>query len=752
MSEAVRDVPRPRSDRLSVGTLQQVAPLLDCVSERAGWNHCIDIVSRLTDADVAVALEFLSDNRAIVRSASARIDLTPGTTFSVPPHSQVGYMLDVDDVLISNDLRHEDRFVPESVLLDIGVASSMGVRFELPGDQLALVSVHSMHPDHFGTADADALLALRPMFSTALSRMRTWDAVELNARIDPLTGLMNRTSIMQELADRFSTASDITTLFIDLDGFKSVNDQLGHRAGDAVLRTVADRIARTLGSDHRLGRLGGDEFLLVVDQVDGLYLAERLLGHVEEVILVDSQVIQLSASIGIARRRSHEDATSMLERADRLMFQAKSAGRGAVRLDTIEDPAPPIPTDHAEPELASLASVRSAIAGLRIVVQPIVDAATHRLHGVEALTRGPIGHELERPDMLFTAAAKFGLLGELELAAKKLAFDLPLDDAVELFINLEPALLSDEDWLTALTDAWSESGQKPSVTAEVTERAVLHSPGRLLRSVEVCRELGWMIALDDVGSRSESLAALRWIDPDVVKLDMSLITNENPAHSAHVVAAIAAYRDMERHGDVMVIAEGVETLEDAKHADVLGADLLQGYLFGRPSELKDLQVVDVDGAPLAYGNANRWDGRRIATKRELLDLSRHVEASVVSSDCVLVATVQHVENVSPRTRRQYEGLARRCGFVGMIGVDMSKIPGASFHGVRTADLELDDPLRMEWQVLALSPTAALGLVATQLSPLDDPGDTPDMERLFSYRLITDDGDVEAAVRNLLRYF
>ena len=198
-----------------------------------------------------------------------------------------------------------------------------------------------------------------------------------------------------------------------------------------------------------------------------------------------------------------------------------------------------------------------------------------------------------------------------------------------------------------------------------------------------------------------------------------------------------------------VIAEGVETHEDARAADVLGADLLQGYLFGRPAPLGDLDRVSIDDRRSEVGPPRREGGARVATKRRLIAMTRQVEASALSADAVVIAALQTSAHLTERTRRQYEGLAKRCGFAGLLGEGMLAVDDRGLRRVRLADLEPDDPLTNSWQVVAMSPTSSIGLLATEL---EVPSGTPDQDRLFSYRIITDSDDVEVAARRLLRHF
>jgi diguanylate cyclase (GGDEF)-like protein len=738
---------------LSPSTLDRLAPLLDCDSEREGWIHCVEIAQRLFAGDLVATMEFTSPDRAVVRSSVGIKGLTPGMEIPISPDSQAAFVHRSNTPCVSHDLEHDTRFVPSGFFVRVGIRSSMSISLDLPDGHRAIIGVHSTEPSHFGPDDITSFEPLATVFGSAIRRMRRWDELELGARIDPLTSLLNRAAILRHLGERIDAAQPTTVLLIDLDGFKNINDEFGHRVGDSVLRTIAERIDRSLAPGDRLGRIGGDEFLLVTSEADAGVLGQHVISHVEEIIMVDTRSTQISASVGVARWRTGEDALAMIERADRLMYRAKSAGRGRI----LQDISVSVPSEQRIGPQAStntittsLEAVDEAIANLRIVVQPIVDAATHELCGIEALTRGPIGHPLEFPDRLFEAATTRYRLDELELASKTLAFNVDVADHVPLYINLEPALVCDKSFMTKLARAWHLSGSDRPVVAELTERAVLQSPGHLLRAIEACRELGWKIALDDVGSRSESLAALRWIDPDVVKLDLRLIASDNRAHSAHVVAAVTAFRDTPGRRNVVVIAEGVETAEDAQRAEVLGADRLQGFLFGRPASVDDLRLRGADSFGGFAALPVRDGDERVVTKRELLDMSRHVEAAVLSADSILLAAVQHVDNMSNATMKQYIALARRCGFAGMLGTRLSSIRGA-LHGVRTADLDPTDPLTRTWQVVVMSPTVSIALVATEI--VEPTAQQPkDMDRVFRYRLLTDSSDVELAARALLRYF
>ena len=740
-------VSAPRRDVVGVAdVLSRVTPLVTCTSERSGWQLAVEIARDLFGADLSIAIEFIGEERAEVRSGAGFRHLAPGLVIPISPDSQAAAAR-IDVPCISGDLTAERRFEPSGFLLREGVRSSVSVRFRL-GDVTALLGIHSRTVDFFDHDDVMRLTTFVEVVQSSLGRLRDHAELRLAASTDPLTGCLNRASILHHLEARLDDDGRCAVLLVDLDGFKTVNDTLGHRAGDIALSIVAERIERSMGSRGRLGRLGGDEFLAVLEDSDGIRLAERMIGHVEEVMAVDGSPVQLSASIGVARRRTNDDAMVLLERADRLMYRAKTQGRGHVEADVVVDEAPRDTTPHRrmDDHRATAAEIDDALAGLRVVVQPIVGAGDQRIHGVEALCRGPLGHPLETPDRLFDAARTFSRLGDLELEVKRLAFDLQLAPDTSLYVNVEPALLCSRSWMDRLSEIWRAGSQRAPVVVELTERAVLRSPGRLLAAVDACRSMGWMIALDDVGSRSESLAALRWIDPDVVKLDMSLLTTENTAHTAHVIAAISSHRSRRTGGAVRVIAEGVETLESARYADVLGADLHQGFLYGRPVPIAELHTH----VPVEMGRDDRpariTPEERIATVADLVRISRHVESSALSPDCIIVASVQDARHVTDRTRHQYEGLARRCGFVGLVGHGFARLDDHHLRGVRLAEVDADDPITSMWHVVALSPTTSIAMIAREVEP------DRDGRRRFGYRMLTDPAEVEAAARRLLRHF
>ena len=377
---------------------------------------------------------------------------------------------------------------------------------------------------------------------------------------------------------------------------------------------------------------------------------------------------------------------------------------------------------------------------VRTVFQPLVALDSHQVIGYEALSRGPEGSSLERPDLLFAAARRSRRLRDLDVACRTAALRAAraggLTDPYRLFLNAEPEALH----------GWRPDpdprGVPMTVVLELTERALTAQPAQLLQAVARVRALGWGVALDDVGADPASLALLPLVQPDVIKLDLALVQRRPSSHIAAVVNAVSA--EAERSGTV-VLAEGIETEAHLRTARSFGATVGQGWLFGRPGPLPaPLPAFSSATVPLVVtarrdGSAERSpfdvvaQGRpvRSADKRLLIEISKQLEAHAhaAGDSAVVLAAFQDAEYFTPATRRRYAGLVRSCSFVAALGQGMPPEPAP---GVRGAVLPAGDPLLGEWDIAVLGPHFAACLVARDL------GDTgPDMDRRFQFVLSHD---------------
>lgn len=412
------------------------------------------------------------------------------------------------------------------------------------------------------------------------------------------------------------------------------------------------------------------------------------------------------------------------------------------------------PTEYGE----EFARRLEAGGGVRAVYQPIIELATGATVGYEALARGPVGTDLERPDRLFAAAAVAGRLTELDWSCRTAALAgadaAGLRSPQSLFINVEPGALGGLP-PAAFTELADRLKGRLPVVVEFTERALAVDPSRLLAAAEAARNLGWRVAVDDIGADRASLALMPFLAPDVLKLDLSLIQQRTTLQVAEVVSAVNA--QAERTG-ALVLAEGIETDEHARLAVEMGARLGQGWLYGRPGPLPEQRDTIADGAPaLALGRpapprrtgtpyelvAHSRSVQR-ATKPLLIAMSKHLErqASVLGGPAVVAATFQHARQFTPATARRYARLADSAELVVALGEAMPHVPAT---GVSGGSLDPGDPVVDEWALAVVGPHFAGAVIAKDLG---DEGD--DSGRRFDYVVTYDRDLVVAAASALLR--
>ncbi len=401
---------------------------------------------------------------------------------------------------------------------------------------------------------------------------------------------------------------------------------------------------------------------------------------------------------------------------------------------------------------------------IRSVYQPIVELATEEVVAYEALARGPVGSRLETPAALFAAADEGGLLQELDAACQQAALDGAvrggLGGDLMLFVNVEPGLLGAAK-LPPLEAARRAASKHFRLVLEISERAVLDRPAALLDMVREARAEGWLLAVDDVGVNPESLSLLPLIDPDVVKLDMTIVQGRPTRATGRLLTAVLA--QCERTGTT-ILAEGIETDAHRARAIGLGATLGQGWLFGRPAPLLPAVHRSSKGSATSprrasiarttprlatasvstpFALAKDSSELRPCSKDVLLAITYDIEdqAVALAADApVLLAAFQTADRFGDATARRYERIARSCTLTAAFAVGI----GEASDGVRTGDLDPTDPLAGEWTVVVISPHFATALIARDLGD-----DGPDLDRRFEYVVTHDRALVARAACSLL---
>jgi diguanylate cyclase (GGDEF)-like protein len=406
---------------------------------------------------------------------------------------------------------------------------------------------------------------------------------------DSLTSLANRALFIDRVAHAVElhhrTPRPVAVLLLDLDDFKSVNDGLGHAAGDELLVQVAERLRATTREGDTVARLGGDEFaVLTEDDSDPTALARRILRALDQPVLLQGRRLSVQASVGIAPLGTDPARLSgadLLRRADLAMYAAKRAGKG------IAMPYQEGMTDGSH-ELDLRSDVSEAIATRSIDVhfQPLFTAAGSLL-GFEALSRWTRHGVAVPPDRFIPAAERAGLLrtlDELVLERSLTLLATELAHPHELFVTVNASM----DQLTApglteqLARALERHGLAPAqLVLEVPEHRLYKDPAATAATLQGLRRLGVRLALDDFGVGYSSLARLQELPPDIVKIDRCFISPlGRPGSNTDLLAGMI---DLAHRTGAMVVAEGVERPEQLSELRRLGCDAVQGYLLGRPA-------------------------------------------------------------------------------------------------------------------------------------------------------------------------
>lgn len=407
--------------------------------------------------------------------------------------------------------------------------------------------------------------------------------------------------IRQSISSASRRAGTLGLFFIDLDDFKRINDSLGHHLGDALLVETARRLKECIRPADTVARLGGDEFVILTDELAGdataetVRLAQRVLERLEQPYSLAGKEYFISASVGIAFADMTDkmfDGDALLRDADVAMYRAKSGGKGRCVVFDADMRTEAIRRMELETEL------RQAITRnqLRVHFQPIVELASGDFNEVEALVRWQhplLG--LVPPDDFIPIAEESGLIiplgrwvlneacRQVAVWQKRLSSDAPL----RLSVNLSPRQFEHPQLVNDVERVLQDSGLFPgSLNLEVTEGMIMRNPELSVRTLQSLKALDVRIALDDFGTGYSSLSYLRMFPLDVLKVDRSFVKGigENAEDDAIVRAIISLSDSL----GLAVIAEGVETEEQARILRDWSCDKAQGFLFGRAVSAREL--------------------------------------------------------------------------------------------------------------------------------------------------------------------
>lgn len=422
------------------------------------------------------------------------------------------------------------------------------------------------------------------------------EAAALSARQDPLTNLPNRRMMLERIQPAISRQSSPTQpsfalLFLDLDRFSVINDSLGHLIGDQILITIGERLSRHVDSGLFVSRFGGDEFVVLVEESDGvehvLQVAEDLIDSIRRPIGIDTHQVTVNSSVGIVfADGSYTEPNELLRDADLAMYKAKDDGGNCCRVFEKPMLAEVVSKQELEGEL------RKALVGHELIpfYQPIVDLCDQRCVAFEALCRWnhPVRGFISPGDFI-PVAEETGLVTDLtrqmlmqtcqQLAAWRVAY--PNQSSLVVSINLSahdlrsPSLVAEIHQLLA---ACGLSGE--SITLEITESGLIENYAAALLVLGEIRSLGARISIDDFGTGYSSLSYLQQLPASGLKIDRSFV--ENILQDERSLKVVRAIITLGKELGMKTVAEGIESKEQLDLLRQLGCDYGQGFFFSKP--------------------------------------------------------------------------------------------------------------------------------------------------------------------------
>ncbi|MFC0465036.1 putative bifunctional diguanylate cyclase/phosphodiesterase [Kineococcus gynurae] len=448
------------------------------------------------------------------------------------------------------------------------------------------------------SADERALEALASVGEAAFFRVGASEEMHGLARRDVVTGLPNRLQFSEKLAqelDRARTAERLdrlTVLYLDLDGFKAVNDRFGHEAGDELLRDVGNRLRDTLRGGSTIARLGGDEFaVLLPDCADVESLARRVLHALRQETRIRGHVVRVHGSIGLARARSGDDVGTLLRNADTAMYRAKATGKNCwveFRPELLEEEIA---------RLQVIEDLQQAPAEAFVVhYQPIVALATGEVVGLEALVRWRRDRDglspLVGPDEFISLAERSGTVVAIgdsvlrQVAADAASLQVQAGRSLELMVNVSPVQLRRAEFTERVAAAVRRiTAAGCRLHLEMTESVMIDEDSN--GALHDLADTGASLTIDDFGTGFSSLGYLRHRPFSSFKIDRSFV--QDIATESTSRALVEGMVKMGQALDLSVVAEGVEAADQADILRDMGCPLVQGHLYCRPLPLAEVQ-------------------------------------------------------------------------------------------------------------------------------------------------------------------
>ncbi|MFT4938966.1 MAG: diguanylate cyclase (GGDEF)-like protein/PAS domain S-box-containing protein [Paraglaciecola sp.] len=507
--------------------------------------------------------------------------------------------IDLDDIQFSSDLRKENRMTPtiRKELLANKIYSAVSVPLSFEGSSFGCINLGYSVVSGYENIEKQTLVTIRNTVSQALANANQIKELDYMAHYDSLTGLSNRLLFHSTFEEKSSTAGyqSAALLLLDLDRFKEINDTLGHHMGDILLQKIGPRLKQAFAEHNVLiSRLGGDEFTLLIDNVsdDGVInsYANTLLNFLRKPFDIDSIMLEIDASIGIAKYpQDGNDSHALLRSADVAMYEAKRNG-GGIKVYDIED------DKHTIERLALIAEFNSAIRDnqLELHYQPKIDLTTGNTSGFEALVRW------RHPTMGLLYPDKFIHLSEMsdsihfmtesviDMALLQQSLWFAKGYHLPVAVNLSARNLIDERCLLFIEKALQKYGTSEGMLElEITETSLMQDPETAVAILNKISKLGVQLSIDDFGTGYSSLAYLRRLPINSLKIDQEfvkdMLVSTKDAIIINSTVALAHSLSLE------VVAEGVEDHKTLNRLKNMGCDLAQGYYICKPKPWPEIE-------------------------------------------------------------------------------------------------------------------------------------------------------------------
>ena len=515
--------------------------------------------------------------------------------------SQSGYTVLTGKPVISLDIALETRFDTSSSRR-YGMVSGIGVPIPQDGEPWGALSLHTLDRREFTEDDVSFLEAVASVLSSAQKRIGVERELRHLSLHDPLTGLPNRALVQDRIEHGLRMIKGKTdenlmaVLLLDLDNFQAVNDTLGHDNGDQLLVDLVPRLYQAVHEGDTVSRLGGDEFLIVCEDVKSPFeafdLANRLRNTWSEPFQVDERSVFLSGSIGITVAKHGSQPLQLIREADTAMYRAKQSGIGGIELYE------PMMGEASSDRFHLATDLHTAIEQdqLWLAYQPIVELATGRIAAVEALCRWdhPTKGEI-KPEVFIKLAEETGQIGALgswvlETACRSAVSWQRIAPSIRLRVNVSALQIKDDGFIKDVSGILQRTKFSPHLLGlELTESVILEYGDTTRETLSQLRELGLELLIDDYGTGYSSLGYLvRFQQMSALKIDSEFIQLAVDERREAIILSIVA---LGHALGMKVVAEGVESQEQLDCVRLAGCDYVQGYLLGRPVIAEELMTL-----------------------------------------------------------------------------------------------------------------------------------------------------------------